>query len=36
MSQKDKKQYIMQIDSVLWNTPALKTTPTKGGRSLCM
>lgn len=31
MSQKDKKPYIMQIDSVLWNTHALKTAPIKGG-----
>lgn len=31
MSQKDKKPYIMQIDSILWNTHALKTTPIKEG-----
>lgn len=31
MSQKDKTPYIMQIDSALWNTHALKTTPIEGG-----
>lgn len=36
MSQKDKKPYIMQIDSTLWNTHALKTTPPdEGAPSAC-